>query len=240
MAETPRLHIGEALHYGWDKTIKNFWRFVGVFLVALIVLIAVNVLVALVPMDDVFLSVVVNVIAALVSILIALGIYRVVLNVSAGKKPDVANLFSFHRFGWYILGSLIVSIGLILAVGVSLIPGGVVTAIESGRNVDTTSGLIILGLGGVVGVIAVIALSLLWGLFPFVMLDQNTHAFRALGGSWDAVSKHFWSYFGLRVLSLIINIIGLLLLGIGLLVTIPLTAMADVYAYRFLTGQKAK
>jgi uncharacterized membrane protein len=100
--------------------------------------------------------------------------------------------------------------------------------------------LIILGLGGVVGVVLIIALNLLWGLFPFVLLDENTHAFRAIGTSWDLVSKHFWSYFGLKVASLIINIIGLLLLGIGLLVTIPLTAMADAYAYRFLSGQKVK
>lgn len=240
MAETPRLHIGEALHYGWDKTIKNFWRFVGVFLIALVVLIAVNALSLLVPMDDVFLTIVVNIITSLVAFLIALGIYRVVLNVSAGKKLDIGDLFGFHRFGWYIVASLIVSIGYVLALGVSLIPGGVVTAIEAANDLDTTSGLVILGLGGVLGVILIVALNLLWGLFPFVLLDQNTHAFRAIGTSWDLVSKHFWSYFGLKVASFIINIIGLLLLGIGLLVTIPLTAMADAYAYRFLNGQKAK
>jgi hypothetical protein len=240
MADTPRLHIGEALHYGWDKTTKNFGRFIGVFIVAFVVLIAVNILTFLVPMDDVFLTVVVNVIATLVGILIALGIYRVVLNVSSGKKPELGDLFSFHRFGWYIVASIIVSIGYLLVLGVSLIPGGVVAAIESANNADVTSGLIILGLGGVVGVVLIIALNLLWGLFPFVLLDENTHAFRAIGTSWDLVSKHFWSYFGLKVASLIINIIGLLLLGIGLLVTIPLTAMADAYAYRFLSGQKVK
>ncbi len=240
MADTPRLHIGEALHYGWDKTTKNFGRFIGVFIVAFVVLIAVNILTFLVPMDDVFLTVVVNVIATLVGILIALGIYRVVLNVSSGKKPELGDLFSFHRFGWYIVASIIVSIGYLLVLVVSLIPGGVVAAIEAANNADVTSGLIILGLGGVVGVVLIIALNLLWGLFPFVLLDENTHAFRAIGTSWDLVSKHFWSYFGLKVASLIINIIGLLLLGIGLLVTIPLTAMADAYAYRFLSGQKVK
>lgn len=240
MADTPRLHIGEALHYGWDKTIKNFWHFVGVFLVAFVVLIAVNALTLFVPMDDVFLSLVVNIVASLVAILIALGIYRVVLNVSAGSKPDLGDLFSFHRFGWYIVASIIVSIGYLLVIGVSLIPGGVVTAIESANNADVTSGLVILGLGGVIGAILIVALSMLWALFPFALLDQNTHAFRAIGTSWDLVSKHFWSYFGLKVVSLIINIVGLLLLGIGLLVTIPLTSMADAYAYRFLSGQKAK
>jgi len=240
MADTPRLHIGEALHYGWDKTIKNFWRFVGVFLVALVVLIAVNALTLVVPMDDAFLSVVVNIVTTVVGILIALGIYRVVLNVSGGKKPDIGDLFSFHRFGWYLLGSIIVAIGLVLAFLITLIPGGIVAAIEAGADRDVTSGLIILGLGAVVGVALIIAFSLLWALFPFVLLDENTNAFRALGTSWDLVAKHFWSYLGLRIVSLILNVIGFLLLGIGLLVTIPLTAMADAYAYKFLSGQKAK
>lgn len=240
MSNTPRLHIGEALHYGWDKTIKNFWRFVGVFLVALVVLIAVNALTFIVPTDDVLLAVIVNVVATIVGVLIALGVYRVVLNTSAGNKPDIGDLFSFHRFGWYILGSIIISVGLVLAFLVTLIPGGIVAAIENAADKDITSGLVILGLGAVVGVVLIIVFSVLWALFPFVLLDQNTHAFRALGTSWDLVAQHFWSYLGLRIVSLILNVIGFLLLGIGLLVTIPLTAMADAYAYRFLSGQKVK
>ena len=62
-------------------------------------------------------------------------------------------------------------------------------------------------------------------------------------GFWDAmeasrkiVTKRWFSFFGFGLLLLLINIVGALLCGIGLLVTVPVTYAAIVSAYENIVG----
>jgi uncharacterized membrane protein len=65
-------------------------------------------------------------------------------------------------------------------------------------------------------------------------------------GFWDAMelsrktaTKKWWQLFGLLLLGIPINILGLVALGVGVLVTIPLSLLALMFAYEDLFNPKA-
>ena len=54
--------------------------------------------------------------------------------------------------------------------------------------------------------------------------------------SWNLVSKNVGSLILLFILVFLINLVGALLCGIGLLFTYPITAVALAYAWRTISG----
>ena len=56
----------------------------------------------------------------------------------------------------------------------------------------------------------------------------------ALKLSYEMTTGHFMELFLFFLSVLVINVIGLLLFGIGLLVTVPITGIAGAYVYRKL------
>ncbi len=57
----------------------------------------------------------------------------------------------------------------------------------------------------------------------------------AMKRSYELASANVGSLLGLAVLCIVINIAGALLCGIGLLVSLPVTAIATAFAWRVLT-----
>ena len=54
--------------------------------------------------------------------------------------------------------------------------------------------------------------------------------------SWNLTSKNIGPLILLFILAFLINLVGALLCGVGLLFTYPITAVAIAYAWRTLTG----
>jgi uncharacterized membrane protein len=80
--------------------------------------------------------------------------------------------------------------------------------------------------------VAIFVVALVW--------DTDTTMLRAIGGSLQIVTRSMMS-----VLALLLSIAGLvvlsvLTLGLGFIVTIPVSLLAVAYAYRVLTGQEIK
>ena len=69
------------------------------------------------------------------------------------------------------------------------------------------------------------------------VIDRDESAFDALGGSWELVKPQFGSLVLLILALFGINLLGLLLCGLGLLITVPLSAVAVAHAYRTAGGQ---
>ncbi len=82
------------------------------------------------------------------------------------------------------------------------------------------------------GVIVALGLS----FYAILMIDQNTGIQESMRKSWDLTKGIRLKLLGLFVLLGLINILGALALGIGLLVTIPLSMLAPVVLYRQLTS----
>ncbi len=83
------------------------------------------------------------------------------------------------------------------------------------------------------GIIAALALLFV----KFIVIDRNTPGFDALRESVRITHGHRWDLLGLFLAVLGINILGVLCLGIGLLVSIPVTSIAVAHAYRMLSAQ---
>lgn len=100
---------------------------------------------------------------------------------------------------------------------------------------------ILAGIGIVVGLMLlvvpgiILALGLLF--VPYLVVDRAAGVTEALKESWRITKGHKWQLFlfGLTLLGL--NLLGAIALIIGLLVTVPISWLAVVHAYRTLSAQ---
>ncbi|MBA3957054.1 MAG: hypothetical protein H0X51_01475 [Parachlamydiaceae bacterium] len=76
-----------------------------------------------------------------------------------------------------------------------------------------------------------------YSLFTFFILDKDATPLGSLGDSEKATKGLFGKMFGLMMALIGINLLGFLLLGIGLLITKPVTTIALAVAYRKLIGE---
>ena len=61
----------------------------------------------------------------------------------------------------------------------------------------------------------------------------------AMEGSRKIITKNWFSFFGLLIVLVLINVVGALLLGLGLLVTLPVTVCTIAVAFKDIVGLPA-
>jgi hypothetical protein len=83
------------------------------------------------------------------------------------------------------------------------------------------------------GVIAAIML----GFYGFYVLDQGMSGTEAITASYNMVRDNFGRIFLVLLVAFLLNVVGALLCGIGLLVTAPLSWIMFAYAYRKVNNQ---
>lgn len=97
---------------------------------------------------------------------------------------------------------------------------------------------IVYGLIVVAGLILLIVPGIIWSLkYAFVryfIVDKGLSIKEAFSESSRITSGSKWNIFWLGILLAIINILGALAFGVGLLLSIPITIMAYAYVYRKL------
>ncbi len=71
----------------------------------------------------------------------------------------------------------------------------------------------------------------------YLVIDRGMGPIEALKGSWHLTKGNRWRILLLLLAIIALNIIGLVLLIVGLVVTIPVTMLALVHAYRTLSGR---
>ena len=83
------------------------------------------------------------------------------------------------------------------------------------------------------GIIASVGL----GFVPFLIVDRPVGPIDALKESWRITKGHKWQLFLLGLVLVALNFVGVLLLVVGVFVTIPISLLAFVHAYRTLAGR---
>jgi uncharacterized membrane protein len=189
-----------------------YWKNVGPMLVLTIVIIAVNVVISSIgqAVDSVVLSLLISAIGWIVSLLLALGLIRASLAVTRGEKPEVGMLFDSAGFGPYILATILFGIGVTIGLILCVIPG------------------IIFGIAF---------------MFYGYLIAENPDRL----GPTDALKRaaeiskgHRWELFGLGIVLILINIVGLIACFVGVIFTYGITSIAVAYAYRSLSGQSVQ
>ncbi len=152
------------------------------------------------------LSFVVSIASSAISVLIALGTTHIVLSLVDGKTTaSIAEIFSRSDLFWKYLWA---SIMYVLAMGI---------------------GFILLIIPGVY-------ILLKYGFYGYVIVDRpELTAIDALRESARLTDGIKWQLFSFYLALAGINILGALVLGIGLLYTIPVSTMAYTALYRSLT-----
>ena len=99
-------------------------------------------------------------------------------------------------------------------------------------------GLIIVA-GFIFFIIPGIILSIKLQFVEYFIVDKKMDAVDSIKASWEITKGVKWNLFLLGLLFGLINILGFLCLLIGLVITVPLSMVAEAYVYRKLLSQSA-
>ena len=92
------------------------------------------------------------------------------------------------------------------------------------------------GIGFVLFIIPAVYLAVSYMFTTFLIIDYRMEFWQALETSRKIITKNWFAFFGFSFALFVINILGFLALGVGLLVTIPVTACATAIAYKEIIG----
>jgi uncharacterized membrane protein len=98
---------------------------------------------------------------------------------------------------------------------------------------------IVVGVITMIGFILLVIPGIIFGvrlhLYGWAVIDRQAGPFAAINESWEVTRGAFWRLIGFWFVLAGINILGVLALGVGLLVTIPMSLVATAHVYRQLT-----
>jgi uncharacterized membrane protein len=204
------ISVSESLRFGWETFKKNPWMLVGGFvLVFLVSGISNGILAGLFPVeapDATYMSSSMN---FLLSFAVGIIVEMGLLTFVLRAHDSIESLsFSDLWNPQSFLSYLLAQI----VVGIAVILGFVL--------------LIVPGI--------IVALGLLFT--PYIVLDQKKGPIEALKMSWAMTKGHRWRLFLLMCSIVLLNILGMLLLFVGLIVTAPVSMLALAHTYRLLSN----
>ncbi len=93
------------------------------------------------------------------------------------------------------------------------------------------SGILIF-IGGILLIVPGIIVATMLSLAPLLVVDRGIKGIEAMKESRRITEGHRMNIFLFMVIIIVLNIVGALALGVGLLVTVPISFLAFVYAYK--------
>lgn len=204
--------MGDAIGYGWKGFTANVGAVLLIVLVVVVVGAGLNVLATVV--DNGFLQFVFSLLGTVVGFVMALGLIRAALAITDGQKPSVGQVFQGEGVVQYIIAAVVLGLAFSL---LNLV--GIFT-------------ILLLPITFIVTLV----LGFFVQFFGYAILDENKSAFEGISRSFEVVRSNFGDLLLLWLAAVGINILGAMLCGIGLLVTLPLTAIAWAYAWRRITN----
>lgn len=175
-----------------------------------------------------------------------IGLFALALVVSAissailGSAEDVAGVYQLLWVGDYVVQTL-VSMG-IMAVGLKAYKDAAHLSVHDlwhpTHFVGYLLATLMTGIAVVIGLILLIVpgfIAMTMFIFaPYLVLDKGMKPIDAMKHSMKITEGHRMALFGFLVAMVVVNVAGALLLGVGLLVTVPVSLLATVRAYRLL------
>lgn len=93
------------------------------------------------------------------------------------------------------------------------------------------------------GLVLLVVPGIIWAVrFSFaviILIDLDTRPIKAMKESYAITKGHFWKLLGFWVVLALFNVLGLIAMGIGLLITLPVSTFAMIYVYRLLSKAQA-
>lgn len=192
------------IRFGWETFKKRPWIFIGAMALMLIASFVSSVITGALDKSDVGILVLLSFILS-----VAVGIYiEMILTAFLLKAHD-----SVDTVGWK---DAVAYLPFWKYLGAKILAG------------------ILIVIGFFLLIIPGIVLALMFIAVQYLVIDKKLGATEALKESKRITDGHKWDLLVLMIVVVILNVLGALALFIGLLVTIPVTALAMVHAYRTL------
>jgi hypothetical protein len=211
-------NLEELFMFGWKKTKEHYWFLLGVLAINLVL----NIATSPAPFVN-----------AIVSLLLSIATVSVLLQVVNGHVPvykDLLKPFQNYKITWhYFLGALLIICAFALCFGV------IALLFLPFMSFPGHTPLAILSLVIVICA-AVYAIIRLQFFKYFIVEDENTGPIEAMKKSIAITKGQFWDLFVFLFAIAAINLIGLLVVVVGLLVTVPVTLIAYTYLYKKLSA----
>lgn len=97
--------------------------------------------------------------------------------------------------------------------------------------------VLVIAAGLVLLIVPGIIFALMFMFAPFIVIEREVGPIDAMKESHRITRGHKWPLLGLVALLVLINLLGLLALVVGLLISVPVSTLALVHAYRLLSGE---
>jgi len=210
----PALSIGDCIGYAWETFKKRPWFLIGALLLAMII--------ASLP-----------------------GLF--------GPHPQIGpdgQLIPPPFNAYYAISSLVsIIVSILVGLGITTFSLRAHDNVESAQIADLWNPapfwrflgahilcLFAIALGFIAFIVPGIIIAMGLAFVPYLVVERGLGPIDAIKESWRITKGHKWQLF-LLVLTLIgINLLGTLALLVGLLVTLPVTMLALVHAYRTLAA----
>jgi uncharacterized membrane protein len=207
---------------GWGLLRDQYWLFVGMALVAMI-------LGSFVPFGIVYGP-------------MMCGIYLALFRRRRGEVVEFGILFKgFDYFGESIVATLIhyVPMVMIIIPFYIVLYGGLFLIAQRGAEPDPSSVLAYVVVLMVLGLVMVVLIILISVMFMFsypLIVDRKMSGLDAVKLSARGALGNFWSLFGLLLLNGLIALAGVLLCYVGVFLALPVTFAATAVAYEQVFG----
>jgi hypothetical protein len=206
MANGKTFEIGDAIRFGWEKTKANLNLVVVLTLAAALATGIPSAIAEGLKDSAPALSGLFRIASSVISLIVGVGVTRISLRLHDGGTATVRDLFTVE--GPLLWRYFLASLlyALIVAVGTILL------------------------------VIPGIIFAVRYVFYGYAVVDRGALPMESMRQSAEA-TKGVWgnvSLFGLVLI--LLNILGAILLGVGLLLTAPTSAIAAAWVYRRLTG----
>jgi uncharacterized membrane protein len=210
---------------GWNLVKDQYWLFVGMCLIAMLIGGAVPFGILLGPM--------------------MCGIYYTFLQKRRGRPIEFGNLFKgFDYFGQSLIATLIHVVPIVIIVVPAYIAfyvGFILTMLQQQQSGEPNPGLLFGFLGvfmifWLVVVVAVIVISIGFTFVYPLIVDRGYSGVDAVKLSFRAAMANFWRLFGLTLLTALLGFVGVLLCFVGILLVYPIAFAALAVAYEQVFG----
>ena len=198
----------EAVKYGWRATLDHLGFFIKAMIIVFVISISLGLVTKMTQESMPVLSLITNLTGVFFSLLFGVGLIKIYLKICEGKQPELRDLL----FG--------ITPGLMLRYLFAVL---LYTLIFIG-------GFILFIIPGIIWLMQ-------FQFCTYLVIDKGLGPVAALKKSSRITKGAKWDLLVLTCLSVLINLAGVLALGIGLFVTIPLTMLALTSAYRKLLSE---
>jgi hypothetical protein len=171
-----------------------------------------------------------SIVSMAVSLLIQIGIIHISLLAHDKKDFKIADLLYTKVLWKFFLMSLVMGLVVIGTLLPAIIGFGVLIGLMGNSQLIALAALF-----GLVSLCLVVFVTIRLQLASYLVVDQQNGPIASLNNSWQATKGNFWKLFLFSLSAGLINLAGVLALGIGLLATIPITSVAMANVYRKLT-----